>query len=379
MTAHELPRGRLLSLDVLRGATIAGMILVNNAGDWSKTFPPLLHAEWHGWTPTDLVFPFFLFVMGVAIPLALGKRIETANGDLAPLYRQILRRTALLFGLGLLLNWFPLFGIDWSTARIPGVLQRIALVYLCASVAFVHLGRRSRAGVTLALLGGYWLAMKLIPVPGHGAGDLSPEGNLASWIDAVVLGQHTWASAPGPGDPEGLLSTIPAIATALLGVFTGELLRSSRRPPRKLSSMLAAGVVGTLGGWGLAGWLPINKNLWTSTYAVFTAGLALLLFAGIYWLVDMRGYHRWAWPFTVFGMNSIAAYVGSGLLARLLHLIRVSDSDGGMVPLGRWLYQGWVERLFPDYWASLAWAVAHVLVWLAIMGWLYRRRIFIKI
>ena len=171
---------RLGSLDVFRGATVAAMILVNNAGDWDKTYSPLLHAEWHGWTPTDLIFPFFLFVVGVAIPYAFAGRLQRSGGDLGPLHRQIVRRAAILFALGLFLSWFPFYTVDWSVARIPGVLQRIAVVYLVAAFAWLHLGPRSRALLALILLAGYWLAMMFVPVPGHGAGNLSPEGNLSA-------------------------------------------------------------------------------------------------------------------------------------------------------------------------------------------------------
>ncbi|HEY4593065.1 MAG TPA: heparan-alpha-glucosaminide N-acetyltransferase domain-containing protein [Thermoanaerobaculia bacterium] len=182
---------RLVSLDVFRGATIAGMILVNDAGDWNKTYAPLLHAEWNGWTPTDLIFPFFLFIVGVAIPYAFAGRLERSGGDRGPLHRQIVRRTLILFALGLFLNWFPFYTVNWPAARIPGVLQRIAVVYLIAALAWLHLGPRSRMVLTFFLLAGYWLAMVLIPVPGHGAGDLSPDGNLAGWLDHLVLGRHT--------------------------------------------------------------------------------------------------------------------------------------------------------------------------------------------
>jgi predicted acyltransferase len=355
------------------------MILVNNPGDWGKTFAPLLHAEWHGWTVTDLVFPFFLFVMGVAIPLAFSNRLERSGGDPAGLHRQIIRRAIILFGLGLLMNWAPFFDLDWSKARIPGVLQRIAVVYCLASLAYLHLRTRGRAWLTAGLLCGYWIALKLVPVPGFGAGDLSPQGNLAGFIDGAVLGSHTWSEAPGRGDPEGILSTLPALATALIGILSGELLRSSRQPREKLYWLLIAACVGISGGLLMATWLPINKNLWTSSYVVFTAGIALALLGGIYLLVDIKGWDRWARPFLVFGLNSIAAFVGSGLLARVLLKTRWESADGSAVSLHRWLYETCVVPLFPDYWASLAWAIANVMVWLCVAGFLYRRRILIKI
>ena len=345
------------------------MILVNNAGDWNKTYAPLLHAAWHGWTPTDLIFPFFLFAVGVAIPFSFAGRLARSGGDLGPLHRQILRRALLLFALGLFLNWFPFYTVDWPAARIPGVLQRIAVVYLAAALAWLHLGPRSRAILTVALLGGYWLAMMLVPVPGYGAGDLSPDGNLAAWIDHAVLGQHTWRKAPGPGDPEGILSTVPAIASALAGLFIGDWLRSPRTPREKLSGLLLWGGLATISRHALAPFFPINKNLWTSTYVVFTTGAALLLLAATYWLVDLKHRERWALPFTIFGTNAIAAFFGSTLLAKILLLTQWQ---------GR-LYRHSFGAWLPDYVASLAWALAYVLLWLGLMTVLFRRRIFIKV
>ena len=376
---RDLPQGRLRSLDVLRGLAIGGMILVNNPGDWSKTFAPLLHAEWHGWTPTDLVFPCFLFVMGVAIPFALAARLERAGPDRAGVTGKIVRRTLILLALGLVLNIFPGIGIDWETVRWPGVLQRIAAVYLVSALAYLHLDIRRRAWLTGGVLAGYWLLMKLVPVPGYGAGDLSPDGNLAAWLDQLLLGQHVWREAPGPGDPEGILSTLPALATALIGVFTGELLRSPGRRRQKIVRLWVAAAAGVALGLLVGEWFPVNKNLWTSSFVLLTAGLSLAMLAGVYYLVDVKGHDRWAAPFYILGLNSIAAFVGSGLLARVLSTIRWQGSDGVVVTLKLWLYGTLIDPLLPDYWASLAWALATVLLWVGIMSLLYRRRIFIKI
>lgn len=374
----QLPE-RLRSLDVLRGATIAAMILVNNAGDWDKTYRPLLHAEWHGWTPTDLVFPFFLFAVGVAIPYAFAGRLARSGGDRGPLHRQLARRTLILFALGLFLNWFPFYTVDWPAARIPGVLQRIAVVYLAAALAWLHLTPRSRAALALGLLAAYWLAMVLVPVPGHGAGDLSPDGNLAAWIDRLLLGRHTWRRAPGPGDPEGILSTVPAIVTALAGLFAADWLRSARTPRAKLRGLLVAGCLATVAGLTLDPWLPINKNLWTSTYVLFTAGAALLLLAAVYYLVDVKQRDGWARPFSIFGTNAIAAFFGSTLLAKILLLSRWQAAPGETVTLQAWLYRGLFSSWLPDYVASLAWALAFVALWWGLLAVLYRRRIFIKV
>ena len=369
---------RLGSLDVFRGATLAAMILVNDAGDWDKTYSPLLHAEWHGWTPTDLIFPFFLFAVGIAIPYAFAGRLARSGGDRGPLHRQIVRRTVILFALGLFLSWFPFYTVDWPSARIPGVLQRIAVVYFVAALAWLHLSARSRALLALALLAAYWLAMMLIPVPGHGAGDLSPDGNLAGWLDHLVLGRHTWRKAPGPGDPEGILSTVPAIATALLGLFTGDGLRSPRTRREKLMGLLLWGCAATIAGLVLGRWFPINKNLWTSTYVLFTAGLGLLLLAATYELVDIRGRDAWARPFLVFGTNAIAAFFASTLMAKIFYLIHWTEGSE-TVSLQQWLYRHLFASWLPDYAASLAWALAFLALWWGLMSVLYRRRIFIKI
>jgi predicted acyltransferase len=383
----ELPRRdvappgteRLGSLDAFRGAAIAAMIVVNNAGDWDKTYAPLLHAEWNGWTPTDLVFPFFLFAVGVAIPYAFAGRLARSGGDRSPLHRQILRRTAILFALGLFLNWFPFYTVDWPTARIPGVLQRIAAVYFIAGLAWLHLGARARAAMMIALLASYWLAMVLIPVPGHGAGDLSPNGNLAAWVDHLVLGHHTWKKAPGPGDPEGILSTLPAIATALIGLFTGDWLRSPRTKREKLRGLLLWGVAATAAGLVLARWFPINKNLWTSTYVVFTGGLALLLLAAAYFLVDVKGRASWVRPFTLFGTNAIVAFFASTLMAKIALLIRWPAAGGGTINLQQWLFRHLFASWLPDYVSSLAWALLFTAFWWWVTALLYRRRIFLRI
>jgi predicted acyltransferase len=370
---------RLGSLDAFRGATIAAMILVNNAGDWDKTYAPLLHAEWNGWTPTDLVFPFFLFAVGIAIPYAFAGRLERSGGDLGPLHGQIVRRTAILFALGLFLSWFPFYTVDWPTARIPGVLQRIAVVYFVAGLAWLHLGARARAALTVALLASYWLAMVLVPVPGHGAGDLSPLGNLAAWVDHLILGRHTWKKAPGPGDPEGILSTVPAIATALIGLFTGDWLRSPRTRSEKLRGLVLWGGAATVVGLVLARWFPINKNLWTSTYVVFTGGMALLLLAAAYFLVDIRGRAAWVRPFTVFGTNAIIAFFGSTLMAKIALLIRWPEVGGGTVSLQQWLFRHLFASWLPDYMSSLAWALLFTAFWWGVTAVLYRRRIFLRI
>ena len=361
---------RLVSLDVFRGITIAGMVLVNNPGTWEHVYGPLQHAAWHGWTPTDLVFPFFLFIVGVAIPLAFAKRVES-GGSKRDIYLKIIKRTVIIFAIGLFLNGFPYFGL--AEYRIPGVLQRIAVCYFFASIIFLNTKVRTQIAITIGLLLGYWLMLKYIPAPGYAAGDLTKEGSLPSYIDRVVLGKHVWSQAR-VYDPEGLLSTIPAIATAMIGVFTGQWLRTEKTRIDKAAGMFVAGAVCVAVGWAWNSFFPINKALWTSSYVLFTGGLALQFLALCYWLIDIKGYRRWAKPFEVFGMNAIALYVGAGLMASLFGEIKV-----GGTTLGGWIYENLFASWASPINASLLFAIAFVVVWEALMWILYRRKIFLKI
>lgn len=365
-----MPTSRLLSLDVFRGITIAGMVLVNNPGSWEHIYWPLEHAQWHGWTPTDLVFPFFLFIVGVSIALALGNRAET-GGTKRDLYLKIVKRTLIIFAIGLFLNGFPYFSL--AELRIPGVLQRIAVCYFFASIIFLNTRWRTQVAIAIALLLIYWLLLKFVPAPGFAAGDLTKEGSLPSYIDRVVFGKHVWAQAK-VYDPEGLLSTIPALATTLIGVLTGHWLRNEKTRMEKVAGMFVAGAVLTAIGWGWNSFFPINKALWTSSYVMFTGGLALQFLAFCYWLIDIKGYRRWSKPFEIFGMNAIALYVGAGIMATLLGVINVGNQ-----PLGGWIYENLFASWASPVNASLAFAISFVLVWLFLMWLLYRRRIFIRI
>jgi len=367
--------GRLVSLDVFRGITIAAMVLVNNPGSWEHIYWPLEHAEWQGWTPTDFVFPFFLVIVGVAITLAFGSRVENGRSK-RDLYLKVVKRTLIIFGIGLFLNALPYFRL--SELRIPGVLQRIAVCYFFASILFLTTKTRTQVAITIALLLGYWLLVKVIPAPGFAAGDLTKEGSLPSFIDRVVFGKHVWAQAK-IYDPEGLLSTIPALATTLIGVLTGHWLRSKRSGYEKVAGLFAAGAICVAVGWAWNPFFPINKALWTSSYVLFTGGLALQFLALCYWVIDIKGYRRWAKPFEIFGLNAIALYVVADLIAVLLELINVSGPDGSKISLGSWIF----EKLFASWAspvnASLAFAFTFVLVCLGLMWILYRRKIFIKI
>ena len=365
---------RLLSLDVFRGITIAGMVLVNNPGTWGSIYWPLEHAEWHGWTPTDLIFPFFMFIVGVAIPLAFGRRIES-GGSKRDLYLKVIKRTVIIFALGMFLAGFPYFQL--ATIRIPGVLQRIAVCYLFASIIFLTTRVRMQVIVTIALLVIYWFLMTRLHAPGIATGDLSQEGSLASFVDRVIFGPHIWKQGK-VYDPEGILSTIPAIATTLFGVLTGQWLRTNKSQYEKVTGLFVAGACCIVIGWCWNPFFPINKSLWTSSYVFFTGGLALEFLALCYWLIDLKKYQRWAKPFVVFGVNAIVLFVGTGVMARLMGLIKL---PWGITQIS---LQGWIfQKLFLSWAspinASLAYAIAFILLWLGLMWILYSRKIYIKI
>jgi predicted acyltransferase len=366
---------RLVSLDVFRGLTIAAMVLVNNPGSWSSIYWPLEHAEWNGWTPTDLVFPFFLFIVGVSITLAFARRVEQGSVQRA-LYLKVFKRAAIIFLVGFLLNLFPRF--DFTTVRIPGVLQRIAVCYLVASLIFLTTKVRTQFVIALALLVVYWLMMTHVAAPGFAAGDLSKEGSLASYVDRVIFGPHVWRQAK-VYDPEGLLSTIPAVATTLFGVLTGHWLRSERTRWDKVVGMFVAGAVCVALGWSWNSFFPINKALWTSSYVLFTGGLALQLLALCYWTIDIQGYRRWAWPFEVFGVNALALFVGTALMVKLMALIKLPASDGTQTSSQGWIFQKLFQSWASPINASLFYAIAFILLWLFLMWLLYRKRIIIKV
>ncbi|MGB2753145.1 MAG: heparan-alpha-glucosaminide N-acetyltransferase domain-containing protein [Pyrinomonadaceae bacterium] len=440
---------RLVSLDVFRGMTIAGMVLVNNPGG-SPVYWPLEHAEWHGLTPTDWIFPFFLFIVGVSISIALGKR-SGAKPD-RKTYTKIATRSASIYLLGATISIVPFFqfqatdapdalkmliwltfcasllflllrnyrvaavlcvaallGIagmnlagynvvpyNYGTLRIFGVLQRIAVCYLITSIIFLHTNWKQQVGIGVVLLLGYWLVMTVIPVPGCDVTSISDKAcNLAAYIDRLILTEnHIWRGGK-VYDPEGILSTIPAIVTTISGVLTGTWLVDSPqvskgnsdnsealtyvRATDKVAGMFFFGV--TLLGLGLIwnSYFPMNKALWTSSYVLATSGLALLVLGCCYWLIDIKGYERWAWPFKVFGANALALFVFTGFFARMISAYRVAGADGQLISIQKVVMQSVFLPIFNPIDASLAFAISFILLWLFLMWLLYRKRIYVKV
>jgi predicted acyltransferase len=347
---------RLLSLDVFRGITIASMILVNNPGSWTAIYAPLKHAEWHGCTPTDLVFPFFLWISGRAMTLSFSRRKEQ-GADRGRLLLHTTRRAATIFLLGLLLNLIPNF--DFAHVRIPGVLQRIGICYFFATAIYLYTSRAGQIASAALLLLAYTATMLYLPFPGASPDRWSMDANAARYIDGLVLEGHMWRQTR-VWDPEGVLSTVPAIATMLCGILAASYIRSG--------AMLA------VAGLALSFAIPINKALWTPSFVLLTAGLASLLFGFLHWWIDERGNRRGWRFFEIYGTNAIVSFVVSGALARILALTQV---DG--MATSRWIY---TQLLLPwlNAWnASLAYALANVFVMFLLVAWLHRRKILVRL
>jgi predicted acyltransferase len=365
---------RLASLDAFRGLAIAGMVLVNNPGSWTHVYGPLLHAEWHGFTPTDQIFPAFLFIVGAAIPFTLARYHKRGGLHRAAFYARVLRRVVFLFALGLVLNASTPI-LDWAlndrtpdfgTLRIMGVLQRISLAYLLAMLIVTTLPPRAQFAAVVGILLGYWGALELIPVPGHGPGLLSAEASLATYVDRAVLSpEHMYQ---GRFEPEGLLSTLPAAASVMFGYATGVRLRRSPASSRLTVELIGAGLLcAALGAlWGQV--FPINKQLWTSSYVVFTAGWSLVLLGIFYEIVEVHGWRRVGWPLAVMGVNAITLFFASGLLARVLYLTHM-DAD---TTLHQWIYRNLFVPWAGHLEGSLAFAVAMLLYWWLVLFALYR-------
>lgn len=359
------------------------MIMVNNPGTWSEMYGPLRHAEWHGWTPTDLIFPFFLFIVGVAIVYAnAGKLLKGISKS--ELIKSAGKRSLILFGLGLFMAAYPIFTFDpefgfragLDKLRIMGVLQRIAVCYFAATVIFLYFKPKAIYLWLFSLVVVYWLAMTFIPVPGHGAGLFDDKiNNLAAFIDRVVLGEHMWVGTGRQWDPEGFLSTFPAISTTLIGVWAGLILRNKEYDQtRKVAELMVFGSLLIILGYVWDWHFPINKGIWSSSYAVFTGGQGMVGLALCYWFVDVKGYKSWTQPFVVYGVNAITVFVMSGLIARTLGIFQVGD-----VSVQRWIFLTFFDSWLSTINASFAYSLVWVFAWYLILLVMYRKNIILKV
>lgn len=360
--------GRLISLDAMRGFVMAAMILVNYPGSSEHIFLPLEHAEWDGLTPTDLIFPFFLFMVGISISLSYSKQLS-AGGHGWNVYKKILFRSLKIFAVGLFLSMLPTF--DIFNIRITGVLQRISIVFLFCSVLYLNTSFYQQIWIAAIVLIAYWLVMTLIPTPGVGYVAWERGLNLAAWVDSKLLPGKMWQ---GTWDPEGILTTITSIATGITGLLAGHLILSTRTGTEKIMLLMIAGFISVTFGyvWGLT--FPVNKNLWTSSYVLVTSGLACLTLGTMYYLVDIRGLKSWAKPGIIFGSNAIAIYFISDCISYLLYWLPV-----GSAPINEQFVTALINSgVYPKI-ASVTFAAIFVMINFLIALFLYKRKIFIKL
>jgi predicted acyltransferase len=376
---------RIISVDFLRGLTVAAMILVNNPGSWDYVYPSLEHADWNGFSFADIIFPTFLFIVGISITYALSAAHKD-GADKSFITKKIIKRSLTLFGIGILLNTFPFINLelyfnnhelalmDFNTFRIPGVLQRISIVFFFCALLFINTKRNTQLLIAATLLIGYWLLMTFVPVPGIGAANLGKETNLAAWFDNTLLPGHLWVWSK-TWDPEGILSTIPAIATGLLGVLTGGILKDINLPSiKKVYILSSAAIVLIICGlaWNII--FHINKSLWTSSFVLFAGGLSLLILCFSYWLIDINGSSTLTGPFIAFGSNAMAAYILSETTARLTDIITINGMSVKYL-FYKYVFNSWL----PPFQASLVMAITWVILVYFPIAYLYKKKIFIKV
>lgn len=420
---------RLLSVDVFRGATMMLMTLVNNPGDWNHVYAPFLHAEWHGCTPTDLVFPFFLYVVGISVVLSMPQK----SLDFST-FQKILTRTLRIFLLGLVLNFFSkihisnldgtilmlirlglsiimmvllmgkydkkyqfyvaisifilLFSLafggfeDFKSVRILGVLQRIAIVYFIISILYLQTSNKTQLFIGVALLLLYWLLMAFVPVPNFGAANFEKGTNLAAWLDNFLLEGHLWAVSK-TWDPEGILSTMPAVVTGLLGIFTGKFLKNDTafKNINKAKILALMGIINIALGYVWSIFFPINKALWTSSYVLFTAGIASLLLGILYFIIEDKKMKNWVKPFVIFGINPMLVFYCSGIIPRVLNMIKI-QAIPNQEPIGlqNYLYTFHIAPYFSEpKMASFIAAFIYLLIWFVVLWLLDKKKIVMKV
>lgn len=377
-----MDRERLPSLDFFRGATVMAMIVVNNPGTWSATYAPLRHAAWNGCTPTDLIFPFFLFIVGVSIHFAYEQK--KTEGLSKRNFTKIIKRSVIIFALGILMAWFTLpleRMVDLErlgTLRIPGVLQRIGVVFFFCSVIYLTTGWLTQIRLTAFLLLLYYLLMTFVPVPDFGPANLEPGTNLAAWTDRLFLGGHLWSQSK-TWDPEGILSTMPAVCTGLLGILAGQLFDKIKNPAERVTWIFLLGGCLILAGlaWDLV--FPINKSIWTSSYVLYAGGWAMQALAASHWLIDIRLHQSWIKPFLYFGLNAIFAFVVSGIVAKILLRITWQTETGEIESLWNYLYQSAYGNWLEPKMASLGFSITLLTFFYFLLRWMYYRKIFIRI
>ncbi len=376
MESSIIEKKRLVSLDVFRGITIAAMILVNNQGDWGHVYPALRHAAWHGWHGADIVFPYFLFAVGASLFFSFSSLRGAGTSRKIVLFH-IIRRTVILLVLGFFLNLFPSF--DFGTVRIPGVLQRIGLCSFFAALLTLYAKPGMRISSTIFLLALYGALLFLVTPSGFGHGSLEPCCNLPGFIDGTLFPGHTYEHAPVPGfDPEGLLGTLPAVASAMIGVCAASLIRSSEKMAMDTWRLLPAGMVLIAVGLALDGIIPINKNLWTPSYCLFMGGLGTIVFTLCHYLFDVSNLRLPAAPFLVLGRNAILVYVLSTLAGNAMASINITTGGGPATLKGIIFNSVFAPRFGPEA-ASSLYAASFLLFWLGIMYLLYRKKIFISL
>ena len=386
MTAATTP-ARLISLDAFRGFTIASMVLVNNPGDWGSIYSQLGHAEWNGWTFTDWVFPFFLFVCGVSMTFSLGRRAD-AGDDKGALLRQLFKRAAIIFLIGLILNLIPAF--DFGTVRIPGVLQRIALCTMLAAPIVVFFVWRQQCVWIAGILLFYTVLMLFVPVPDVqgriAAGVLEPGRDFGAYIDRLLLDGHLWVKSK-TWDPEGLVSTLPALCSQLFGVLAGRWLLSKYAVAEKTVWMMIGGLACLWSGAMIdATFMPINKSLWTISFSIFMTGWALLIFSSFYWLMDANASvrlrekaHKFFLPFAIYGMNALFIFAFSGYVAKMLGLFKFAQADGSTLPLKDVLYAPLRALPIAPVNASLLFAILFNLAMFFVAWFMWKKKWFVKV